>query len=126
MDMSIEHMRMVSHAMFGITGIFAAVSAVLFFALDIAKCWRMVSGKHAAHRKKYRKAGRPEPLLKDVHGITEKLPETVLLGDLRMEETKVLCTAGLELIQDIVYMQDDSMDTLTGRLSQAEFSAANQ
>lgn len=48
--MSIESMTELSWVMYGISGVFAVAAVVLFFALDIAKCWRMVSGRHAVRR----------------------------------------------------------------------------
>ena len=54
--MSIESMTNMSYVMFGISGVFALAAIVLFFVLDIAKCWRMVSGKRSERRKKRRGA----------------------------------------------------------------------
>lgn len=130
--MSIGHMTDISHVMFGISGVFAAVAAVMFFALDIAKCWRMVSGHRIIRRDKQRgmerkapadrkqseeteyipacRAGGSERTAEEAGQATEKLlteelaypsaGETVLLDRMQERET------GLELIQDIVYMQD--------------------
>ncbi len=59
--MSIESMTELSWVMYGISGAFAAAAVVLFFALDIAKCWRMVSGRHAVRRAERRQTGRAVP-----------------------------------------------------------------
>lgn len=126
MDMSIEDMTAVSYFMFAISGVSAAAAVVLFFALDIAKCWRMAAGKHLAGRKKKQKASRTVPASKAVTerirqseetvpligrlvGDEETFPldnktveETVLLGC--AERTEALGTVCLEMIQDIVYI----------------------
>lgn len=98
-NMSIGQMTSVSYVMFGISGVSAVAAAVLFFALDITKCWRMVSGRRPVPGKRRRKA------------VTEELKrypsvETVLLDDAGVGETEPLGTINLEMIQDIVYMQD--------------------
>ena len=59
--MSIGHMTDISHAMFGISGVFAAVGAVMFFVLDIAKIWRVGAGDHLVGRGKKRGVGRKTP-----------------------------------------------------------------
>ena len=128
MDMSIENMTTVSYFMFAISGISAAAAVVLFFALDIAKCWRMTTDKHLAGRKKQQKIERTAaaskavtesirrseetvPLISGLAGDEETFllndktaGETVLLGC--AERTEALGTVSLEMIQDIVYMQD--------------------
>ncbi len=59
--MSIESMTELSWVMYGISGAFAVAAVVLFFALDIAKCWRMVSGRHAVRRAGRRQTERAVP-----------------------------------------------------------------
>lgn len=141
--MSVEHMTVVSRVLFAISGLLAVSAAVLFFALDIKKCWRMVSGKHTVHREKQQKtkgaAVADQAVTEKLGRIsTEMLPqgsmeETELLGREPAGETALQAhgsagktellghrtakeavptgteqpdTDGLEIIQDIVYMQD--------------------
>ena len=144
--MSIEYMTTVSHLLLSASGAFAAVAAVLFFWLDIPKCWRLVLGKvparkpqlkadrvHMAKNKSKERKGSPGPadrceatllpgdvpdaenepvketlLLDDRMGAEYKSDEkTVLLyGGTVPEQTALLGTEDLELIQDIVYMQE--------------------
>lgn len=59
--MSIESMTELSWVMYGISGAFAVAAVVLFFALDIAKCWRMVSGRRAVRRAGRRQTKRAVP-----------------------------------------------------------------
>lgn len=121
--MSIEDMIKVSDFLMAASGIFAAAAVVLFFALDILKCWRMVRGRgnryksqpgvNKAYKVKWTKTekngksksrGESEStrLLED--GTAEK---TVLLCDrAAAEQTIVLETEYLEIIQDIAYMQE--------------------
>lgn len=122
MDMSIENMANISYVMFGMSGIFAVVSVVLFFALDITRCWRMVSGRGSVHRRTTpagrnttEKIGKSENFAQDEENIWKSFrtgedygsaQETVLLGDECEDETVVLDTVSLEMIQDIVYIQD--------------------
>ncbi len=121
--MSIENMTTISYVMFGISGVSAVAAAVLFFVLDIPRCWRMVSGRHAVSGKKQRRtdkggyAGTPDRAEKAAGAkgqTTEKLPaeeqperwsaaETVLLDGIK---TAPLGTASLQVVQDIMYMQD--------------------
>lgn len=112
--MSIENMTYMSYVMFGVAGVSAVAAAVLFFVLDIAKCWRMVSGKCGVSAKKQRRAERAAAVQgraaeKTCPARTEKisgLEITVPLGSVWAEETTALDTVSLEMIQDIVYMQD--------------------
>lgn len=130
--MSIGHMTVVSCVLFVISGLLAVSAAVLFFALDIKKCWRMVSGKHTVHREKQQKtkgaAVADQAVTEKLGRIsTEMLPqgsmeETELLGHEPAGKTELLGhrtakeavptgteqpdTDGLEIIQDIVYIQD--------------------
>ncbi len=87
--MSIEQMTSVSYVMFGISGVFAVAAAVLFFVLDITKCWRMVSGKHCAAGKKRQKAERTVPARK---AVTEKL---------RRYPTEEIRQSGMEVSMDV-------------------------
>ncbi len=59
--MSVESMTELSWVMYGISGAFAVAAVVLFFVLDIAKCWRMVSGRRAVRRAERRQAERAVP-----------------------------------------------------------------
>ncbi len=59
--MSVESMTELSWVMYGISGAFAVAAVVLFFVLDIAKCWRMVSGRRAVRRAERRQTGRAVP-----------------------------------------------------------------
>lgn len=122
-DMSIENMATISYVMFGVSGVCAVAAAVLFFMLDIPRCWRMVSGRHALPGKKQRRTDRgghawmPDRAEKTAgtkEQTTEKLPtekqperwsaaETVLLDGIK---TAPLGTASLQVVQDIMYMQD--------------------
>lgn len=124
--MSIENMTSVSYILFAISGVFAVAAVVLFFVLDIAKCWRMVSGKHTVRGEKRKKANNPKAVKAAKteqlrHAGTEKIvtekirdsevftgsEETALLQSLADEErTKLLDTKSLEIVQDIVYVQD--------------------
>lgn len=112
--MSIENMTTISYVMFGVSGVCAVAAAVLFFMLDIPRCWRMVSGRHAVSGKKQRRTDRAEKTAGTKEQTTEKLPtekqperwsaaETVLLDGIK---TAPLGTASLQVVQDIMYMQD--------------------
>lgn len=99
-----EFMTSMSHILLAASAFFAVAAAVLFFALDISKCWRMVHGKAVAYQKKpeKRKRGHAET------GYVQNM-ETVLLYENTGEEsqrTQLLGTEELEMIQDIVYMED--------------------
>lgn len=139
-DMSVENMTNVSFSLFAAAGFFAVTAVVLFFTLDIAKCWRMVTGMYVSHRV-YREmrqkiggtAHSNNAATKKLQGVsTEKISrselsvagkeifsqsqgirieeepvgETVLLECEGEQATELLGTIGLEMIQDIVYMQD--------------------
>ena len=130
-------MTNMSFLLFAATGLFAVTAIILFFTLDIAKCWRMVLGKYSARsktqRKSEKKANTKEAIAKEAitnkaikkkaitkeAGTTDKIAteklkrfvpapagETVLLDYAGDQGTELLGTIGLELIQDIVYMQD--------------------
>lgn len=126
MDMSIENMTMVSYLLFVMAGVCALAAVVMFFALDIPKCWRMVSGQRAG--KKRDRAGRtghipvaPEAAVEKPSGRSEatlplprraeprtgiSVEETLPLGDTGNRETEPLDTEALALIQDIVYVEE--------------------
>ena len=55
--MSIGDMVNVSRFLFAAAGLCGMAAAVLFFVLDIPKCWKMVSGKAVAGRIKTGQAG---------------------------------------------------------------------
>lgn len=133
--MSVENMTSMSYLLFGISGVSAMTAAVLFFVLDIAKCWRMVSGKYPVCRERRLRtdsaeAARTEQLrsvcTEKISGSEafasgeETLPleerfveemesaeETTLLsGHADSERTELLDTKPLEIVQDIVYVHD--------------------
>ncbi len=108
-EMSIEMMVGVSRLLMGAAILFAVLTTVLFFVFRIPKCIRMVSGGYSIYEKKRQRAKKE----KQCSPYTEKLSdlepfagdeETCLLEDI--QETLLLETKDLEMIQDIVYMQD--------------------
>lgn len=92
MNMSIESMTNVSYMLYGASGIFLAAAAVLFFTLDITKCWRMVSGMRFRHGNRQPKTDRT---------TTAAEPETKKTGEstvlLEAEET-ILLDSGRETV----------------------------
>lgn len=102
--MSIGNMAGASSLLWALAGMFAAAAVVLFFTLDIAKCWRMVTGRYSVYRKmqKTNKTAGTNQAKTEQPGRTEVLAEG--------EETALLTmpfeTTALEMIQDIVYIQD--------------------
>lgn len=118
--MSIGDMVNVSRFLFAAACLCGMAAAVLFFVLDIPKCWKMVSGKAAAGRIKTGQAG--ETGTAGECGVTLPLgdrTENILVHDRTaaicgetgegMERTMPLDTGMLEmeLIQDIVYVQEE-------------------
>ena len=123
LNMSIENMTKVSSLLFVISGGLAVSAIVLFFAFNIPRCLRMVSGKHPVHSERKQKLSKikkakTEKLsrLEIFDGSEETLPlgrpeclsveETLLLNDENREQTEVLDAKNMEMIQDIVYMQE--------------------
>lgn len=137
--MSIEGMTTVSYLLFAVSGALAVLAAAMFFVLDIAKCWQMVSGRRFESQKKRQKtvAANQSGTKHLGHALTEKISRsevsagvektfplsssedtapighgakesTVLLECAGGEQTELLETDSLEIIQDIVYMQNTS------------------
>lgn len=48
--MGVNNMINVSYLLYAVSGISAIMAVVLFFALDIPKCWRMVTGRYTSYR----------------------------------------------------------------------------
>lgn len=115
MDMTVlsaENMTRISYVMYMISGVFTVAAVVIFFALDIAKCWRMVSGRHTVrtmHGRKWQKADRaPTEKISPLENFAEdeSVWETQLLAYEEEQGTEILDMVSLDLLQDIVYMQD--------------------
>lgn len=110
--MSAENVTRISYIMYMISGVFTVAAVVIFFALDIAKCWRMVSGKHTirtVHSRKRQKADRvpaEKSSSSDRFAEEESVEDTQLLAYEEEQGTEILDTVSLDLLQDIVYMQD--------------------
>lgn len=136
--MEIQEMTSMSHSLLVMAGILAVVAVILFFWLDIPKCVRMVFSIKFRDKKKSHEeiAYRPQNISgKHAGAITEKLEntdtfagydeETVLLN--HFTETQTMCSEEtlplsfngaetelmepneLELIQDIVYVQNQQL-----------------
>lgn len=123
--MSVENMTEVSFFLLAAAGILAAVAVVMFFAFNIPRCFRMVSGrlfvrepKKAQGEKRQPKRQRTETLSRS--GATMPLggdtaEGTVMLGGdtaMAMEtltldggnkEVPASDVNGLEIVQDIAY-----------------------
>lgn len=125
--MSIGDMVSVSHFLFVAAGLCGIAAAVLFFALDISKCWRMVSGKAPVYIRG-RKSGKIKKGQTNESETAGECGITVPLGDrteniCMHDKTAVICremgegrerttlletgALGMELIQDIVYVQEE-------------------
>lgn len=110
--MSAENMTRMSYIMYMISGVSTVAAVVIFFALDIAKCWRMVSGRHTVHamhgrkRQKTDKVPAEKTSLLDSFVKDEPVQETQLLAYEEEQGTEILDRVSLDLLQDIVYMQD--------------------
>lgn len=102
--MSIGNMAGASSLLWALAGMFAVAAVILFFKLDIIKCWRMVSGSCPVHRKMQK----PCKTAGTNQSKTEQPGTTEVLA--KGEETTLLTmpfeTTALEMIQDIVYLQD--------------------
>lgn len=76
-------MTIVSYTLFAVSGILFVAAVVVFFAMDITKCWRMVSGARCVHGKKQLKT--------DKKIVTNKTTtSTVLLDDGNLCKTEVI------------------------------------
>lgn len=117
--MSIEQMTDASYFLFAMAAAFGIAAVVLFFALNIPRCFRMVTGKRVKEKKRREKEKPVQASCTDtekLHGTqllmrtdAEGKPavsgrETVLMGS---QETVLLAAGSMELIQDIVYMQEE-------------------
>lgn len=116
--MRITDMTNIACFLFAAAGLSGIAAAVLFYVLDIPKCWRMVSEKPPAHIRKP-KTGK----IKTEHEseTAGKCEATVALGDatenMRLhdrtgnsgtgEDAERTEPLGMTLIQDIVYAQKD-------------------
>lgn len=76
-SLSTENMMHVSYILFSISGAVLAAAVVIFFALDIPRCWRMVSGNHFVHKKRKTETGRTaaadRPLTEKMRRSPEKI-----------------------------------------------------
>lgn len=128
--MTVENMLKMSYLLFIISGVLAVSAVVLFLVLNIPKCLRMVSGKYPAS--KYSASEKQQTSGRIGRSKTEKLSSlevfdgseaTLLLGSdgrsgyASAEETLLLSpeTNNLDMIQDIVYMQENGSDYTGGR-----------
>lgn len=99
-EMSIETMIGVSKLLIVASGSLVVLAVILFFAFHIPKCIRMVSGRYSIQEKKQQKTKKN----RQYHLYTEQLSDQEIVGE--EEETVLLGTTDLEMIQDIIYMQD--------------------
>lgn len=99
-EMSIETMIGVSKLLIVASGSLVVLAVILFFAFHIPKCIRMVSGRYSIQEKKPQKTKKN----RQYHLYTEQLSDQEIVGE--EEETVLLGTTDLEMIQDIIYMQD--------------------
>lgn len=99
-EMSIETMIGVSKLLIVASGSLVVLAVILFFAFHIPKCIRMVSGRYSTQEKKQQKTKKN----RQYHLYTEQLSDQEIVGE--EEETVLLGTTDLEMIQDIIYMQD--------------------
>lgn len=76
-SLSTENMMHVSYILFSISGAVSAAAVVIFFALDIPRCWRMVSANHFVHKKGKTETGRTaaadRPLTENMRRSPEKI-----------------------------------------------------
>lgn len=102
-EMSIETMIGVSRLLIAASVMLAVLTVLLFWGFQIPKCIRMVLGGYPIYKKKQQKTKKNKqyPLCTERLGGQEK---TCLLDS--EEETVLLGTMDLEMIQDIVHMQD--------------------
>lgn len=79
--MSIETMTRLSCVMYATAGISAAAAVVLYFVLDIAKCWRMVRGRRAVpekgQHKPYRTASKGKAATKKLARVPVEKPDGI-------------------------------------------------
>lgn len=110
--MSIEEMTDMSHFLFAVSVLLTAAAVVLFFALDIVKCWRMVSGRHAGRKHPENMemfagdGGKTLPLNRRAETVTEGSGDTLALNRTGNEQTFMSGAGDPGLIRDIVYVQD--------------------
>ena len=130
--MSVENMTEVSFFLLAAAGILAAVAVVMFFAFNIPRCFRMVSGrlfvrepKKAQGEKRQPKrqwtealsrSGATMPLAGDTAegtvmlgggtAMATAMPMETLMLDGDKEEAFVSDVNGLEIVQDIAYKDD--------------------
>ena len=96
--MGISEMTHMSYFFVIMAVLFGIITVIMYFALDIRRCWRIVQGKHSvivrekapcvadsntAHRKG-----------SDIGDKTEKLEETVLLETMTLVQDIVMMDAG--------------------------------
>ena len=115
--MRISDVTNIACFLFAAAGLFGTAAAVLFFVLDIPKCWRMASEKPPAHIRKP-KTGKIKTEQMNESETAEKCASTVALDDPTEnmgqdrtagsgagEQTERTEPLGMILIQDIVYVQ---------------------
>lgn len=99
MNMGIEGMTNMSYMLFAASGIFLVAAVVVFFAMDIAKCWRMVSGVRSVHGKSRLQTDRTV-FTNETTVFPDNETSTILLDAGNLRETEVLDTAVLVLHPD--------------------------
>lgn len=110
LGISIENMTRASCLLYIVSGAFGVLAVVLFFLLDIMKCWKMVSRKvfHSFPAEPISKPGVHSKKRKTFKNVP--LQETALLSNQYGAETDSLCNENKrisERIQETILLRDE-------------------